>query len=106
MCDDRVILYAKDALRYAEDHRSMIAEWARSEKVVGLGEVVKRASGLRKKESKMSLKKLCFVGITSYIAAGFAQEGPDRPSGRWTVDVTNALFPQDYADLQAWFLGT
>lgn len=50
MCYDRVILYANDAGRYAEDHRSMIAEWARSEKVVGL---VKLLSELRNLERRI-----------------------------------------------------
>jgi len=36
MCSERVILYGNQALRYAEDHRSMIAELARSEGVANL----------------------------------------------------------------------
>ena len=36
MCSDRVILYSNQTLRYADDHRSMIAGWARSEGVADL----------------------------------------------------------------------
>jgi len=50
MCSDRVILYSNQALRYAEDHRSMIAEWARSKKVVGL---LKLLSELRDLERRI-----------------------------------------------------
>jgi len=49
-CDDRVILYSNEALRYTEDHRSMIAEWARSEMIVGL---VKLLSELRALERRI-----------------------------------------------------
>ena len=50
MCSDRVILYSNQALRYAEDHRSMIAEWAGSKKVAGL---LKLLSELRDLERKI-----------------------------------------------------
>jgi len=50
MCSDRVILYSNQALRYAEDHRSIIAEWARSKKVVGL---LKLLSELRDLERRI-----------------------------------------------------
>ena len=50
MCNGRVILYAKDAEHYAEAHRSMITEWARSENVVGL---VKLLSELRALERRI-----------------------------------------------------
>jgi hypothetical protein len=36
MCDNRVILYGKQAMRYADDHQAMIAEWARSKIVLDL----------------------------------------------------------------------
>lgn len=50
MCNDRTILYAKDVWHYAEEHRSMITEWARSEKVVSL---VKLLSELRDLERRI-----------------------------------------------------
>jgi len=40
LCDKRVILYSKQARRYVDDHRSMIAEWARSEMVLDLVNVL------------------------------------------------------------------
>jgi len=49
-CDDRVILYSKQAMRYADDHRSMIAEWARSEMVLDL---VNTLGELRELERRM-----------------------------------------------------
>jgi hypothetical protein len=39
-CDGRVILYSKQAMRYADDYRSMIAEWAGSEMVLRLVNVL------------------------------------------------------------------
>jgi hypothetical protein len=50
MCDNRVILYSNQALNYEEDHRSMIAEWARSEKVANL---VKLLADLRELEKRI-----------------------------------------------------
>ncbi len=50
MCDNRVILYSNQALNYEEDHRSMIAEWARSEKVANL---VKLLADLRELENRI-----------------------------------------------------
>ena len=32
---DRVILCARDAIQYVEEHRSMVVEWARSERLAG-----------------------------------------------------------------------
>lgn len=49
MCNDRVILYAKDAGRYAEEHRLMITEWARSEKVVALAKLLAELHDLGKR---------------------------------------------------------
>jgi hypothetical protein len=49
-CDGRVILYSNQALRYAEDHQSMIAEWAQSEKV---GYLVKLLGELRDLERRI-----------------------------------------------------
>lgn len=49
-CNERSILYAKDARRYIEAHRSMVTEWAGSEKVIGL---VKLLNQLRDLEIKI-----------------------------------------------------
>jgi hypothetical protein len=49
-CDNRVILYSKQAMRYADDHRSMIMEWARSDMVLDL---VNTLGELRELEGRM-----------------------------------------------------
>ena len=49
MCSDRVILYSNQSLRYAEDHRSMIAEWARSKEVAGLLKLLRELRDLERK---------------------------------------------------------
>ncbi len=50
LCSGRVILYSNQAFRYAEDHRSMIAGWARSERV---GDLVKLLGELRDLERRI-----------------------------------------------------
>ncbi|MDD5094493.1 MAG: hypothetical protein PHV74_08965 [Dehalococcoidia bacterium] len=50
MCGNRVILYSNQALRYAEDHRSMIKEMAGSGRVVDL---VKLLTELRNLEERI-----------------------------------------------------
>lgn len=50
VCDGQVILYSNEALGYAESHRSMIAEWARSQRLAGF---VKLLGELRDLEARM-----------------------------------------------------
>ena len=50
MCDNRVILYSNEALRYADNHRLMIAECTRSERLAGL---VKLLGELRELEARI-----------------------------------------------------
>ncbi len=49
MCGDRVILYSNQAFRYAEDHRSMIGEFARSERVADLVKLLAELQALEKR---------------------------------------------------------
>jgi hypothetical protein len=49
MCGERVILYSKQALRYAEDHRLVIGGLARSERVADLVKLLAELRNLEKR---------------------------------------------------------
>ena len=49
MCGERVILYSNQALRYAEDHRSIIGGLARSERVADLVKLLAELRDLEKR---------------------------------------------------------
>ena len=49
MCDNRVILYSKQALRYAEDHRLVIGRLAGSERIADLVKLLAELRNLEKR---------------------------------------------------------